>query len=166
MQTPCYRCPHISGVDHFQGPWWHKKGGLGIVSMETSSWITKKTNKRKTEKKKKDKKKNKNPKQKTVEGSIHWHVFIFFPFKCSFSSKQFLNRLRVVWIFRSLFSSASLTYSHTENKCLCLISEDKKTKKALHIYIKKFGATFFSQSSQSSYTSVSRLSFLVIWHDQ
>lgn len=42
----------------------------------------------------------------------------------------------------------------------------KEQKKALHIYIKKFGATFFSQSSQSSYTSVSRLSFLVIWHDQ
>lgn len=106
-----------------------------------------------------------NKTQTKNSGRVHSLTRVyFFPFKRFFSSKQFLNRSRVVWIFRSLFSSASLTYSHTENKCLCLISEDKKNKKkkALHIYIKKFGATFFSQSSQSSYTSVSRLSFLVI----
>lgn len=80
---------------------------------------------------------------------------------------QFLSRLWLLY-FSSLFSSASLKYSHTEKKCLCLVCQDatkdqkKEEKKALHIYIKKFGATFFWQSSQSSYMSVSRLSFLVI----
>lgn len=84
---------------------------------------------------------------------------------------QFLSRLLLFVVFFSVTILISkLEVQSHRKKCLCLVcqdaTKDKKTnknkKKALHIYIKKFGATFFWQSSQSSYMSVSRLSFLVI----
>lgn len=128
--------------------------------METSSWITKNQTNAKL---KKNKQKNKT--QTKNSGRVHSLTRVyFFPFKCFFSSKQFLNRLRVVWIFRSLFSSASLTYSHTENKCLCLISEDKKNKKRHCIFTSRSLGPLFSRSPHSLHTRVSHGS-VFLWSD-
>lgn len=82
---------------------------------------------------------------------------------------QFLSCLWLLCIFFCHYSHqqawSTVTQKKKIKKSLCLACEDRKeNEKALHIYIKKFGATrlFFWQSSQSSYMSVSRLSFLVI----
>lgn len=94
---------------------------------------------------------------------------IFLLFNCRFFGSS-------VVFFRSLFSSASLKYSHTGNqKCLCLVCQDATNKKiknqtegkkkALHIYIKKFWGDstffFFSGSPHSLHTWVSHGS--VFW---
>lgn len=145
------------------------KRRAGSVSMETSSMEHNESSR------------PINPRTKGTTndgGSSLQHVFCWFFFLLFLNFLLFNRRFfgSSVVFFRSLFSSASLKYSHTGNqKCLCLVCQDatnkkikNKTegkKKALHIYIKKFWGDstffFFSGSPHSLHTWVSHGS--VFW---
>lgn len=149
-----------SEVNHDQGPRPKKKKGRGGVCLHGNILHGRyiKLVHQPEEKKKKGK--------NSMEGSSLWYclyfflLFVFFFLKCRFWV--------VCWcIFFSYYSHQQAWSSHTEKNVYVSSVKmplKKKNKKELHIYIKKFwgDSTFFWQSSQSSYMSVSRLSFLVI----
>lgn len=137
-----------------------RKAGRGLSPWKHPPWSTSQVGVSTREKKKKK------PMEGPVFDTFFFFFFLFLLFK-HFSEMQVFESFMVVAVFfRSLFSSASLKYSHTENNVYVSSVEMplKTLKKGIaYLHQEVWGdSTFFWQSSQSSYMSVSRLSFLVI----
>lgn len=137
VQTPRLQsCPltEIQESIIFQGPQRHEEGGAGFVSMETSSVVYESS-------------RSINPREKKKKNQ--WRVQSLTRFFFSSFSNIFLKcRFWVVYgggcIFSVTILISKLEVQSHRKQCLCLICRDAAKdpkKKALHIYIKKFGVT-------------------------
>lgn len=162
VQTPQLQsCPHKiyrsrSPIrDHSDA----RKAGVGFVSMETSVDDSESSQGINPETKK----------NKSVEGSSLWHrLYIFFLLLIFFLNAVFELFVVVMYFFCHYSHQQAWSTVTQKKKCLCLVCEDQKEKeKALHIYIKKFGATrLFSGSPHSLHIWVSHgsvFSWSVTW---